>query len=155
MSLCLTCGLCCDGTMFENALVTPEEASRLEGRVQLSADRTLLVQGCSALAGCKCGVYEERPEACRSFKCFLLASLEAGTMSQAEAQEGVDEVMSRRDTVAALMGLEDPRRALALAREQAAAGTASEELRTALRRLKQLTLLMLAPAPSQRGSPRP
>jgi hypothetical protein len=146
MHLCLTCGLCCDGTMFENVEVTPEEAARLEGRVNLSADRTKLVQGCRALEGCKCGVYEDRPAKCRSFSCFLLASLEAGNITEQEAREGVAEAMSRRDAVAKLMSDDDPRRALVAARKLAAEDKASDELKTALRRLKQLTLLMLMPA---------
>lgn len=150
MHLCLTCGLCCDGTMFENAEVTPEEAARLEGRVNLSADRTKLVQGCRALEGCKCGVYEDRPAKCRAFSCFLLASLEAGTITEQEAREGVAEAMSRRDAVATLMGDDDPRRALVAARKLAADDKASDELKTALRRLKQLTLLMLMPAEKTR-----
>ena len=147
MSLCLSCGLCCDGTMFHAAPITEEEAARLEGRVRLSAARTNLLQGCSALEGCSCRVYEDRPATCRVFKCLMLASLEEGIIDEAEAREGIGEVMKRRAEVARLMGLEDPRRALELAREEAAAGTASVELTNALQRLKQMTLLlMLKPA---------
>lgn len=146
MSLCLSCGLCCDGTMFENVELQPGEAARLEGRVELSADRTLLRQGCRALNGCKCGVYEDRPQKCRAFSCYALSSLEAGNITEEDAREGIAEVMRRREAVAKLMGDENPRRALAAARKLAAEGTASEDLQTALRRLKQLTLLMLMPA---------
>jgi uncharacterized protein len=132
--------------MFEAASVTPEEAVKLEGQVRLSEDRSKLLQSCQALDGCKCGVYENRPAACRSFRCFMLSSLEAGTMSESEAREGVEEAMSRRNAVAEAMGIDDPRRALALARQQAAAGTSSPEVNRALQRLKQLALLMLLPA---------
>src|SRR3989338_6467788 len=99
MSLCLTCGMCCDGTMFQVVAVTPEEAARLEGQVELTADRSKLVQGCRALSGCKCGVYEQRPAVCRTFKCLVLASLEEGNLSQAEAQEAIADVLSRRTLV--------------------------------------------------------
>lgn len=146
MSLCLTCGLCCDGTMFENVELSAGEAERLEGRVWLSEDRNFLEQGCRALEGCKCGVYEDRPQKCREFSCFFLSSLEAGTITEDEAREGVAEAMARRDAVAKLMGDDDPRRALVAARKLAAEGAASDELKTGLRRLKQLTLLMLLPA---------
>jgi hypothetical protein len=138
--------------MFENVAVTPEESARLEGRVNLSADRTMLVQGCRALEGCKCGVYEDRPQKCRAFSCHLLSSLESRTMTEEEAREGVAEAMSRRDAVAKLMGDDDPRRALASARKLAAEGNASDELKTALRRLKQFTLLMLLPAAEKKSS---
>lgn len=155
MSLCLSCGLCCDGTMFENVELGPGEAERLEGRVSLSADRKLLRQGCRALEGCKCGVYEDRPQKCREFSCVILSSLEAGNITEEEAREGVAEARSRRDAVAKLMGDDDPRRALAAARKLAAEGAASDELQTALRRLKQLTLLMLLPVQEKKKSSMP
>lgn len=150
MSLCLECGLCCDGTMFENVELEPREAERLDGRVVLSADRKHLKQTCRALEGCKCTVYEDRPQGCRDFRCLILASLEAGDITEAEAREGVAEAMARRDAVAKLMNDDDPRRALASARKSVAEGTASEELRHALQRLKQLTLLMLLPPPKKK-----
>ena len=149
MSLCLKCGLCCDGTMFQVANVTPEEADRLEGKVELTADRTQLVQGCRALDGCRCGVYLERPAVCRTFKCLALASLEAGKLSEAEAHEAIDEVQGRRKRVAELLGVDDVHHAVGLAREQVGAGTASQEVSDALRRLRQALLIMqLQPADS-------
>lgn len=149
MSLCLTCGMCCDGTMFQVVAVTPEEAARLEGQVELTADRSKLVQGCRALSGCKCGVYEQRPAVCRAFKCLVLASLEEGKLSQAEAQEAIADVLSRRTLVAQLLGEQDEHKALELARDQTAAGTASEEVSVALRRLRQaLLFLQLQPSDS-------
>lgn len=149
MSLCLTCGMCCDGTMFQVVAVTPEEAARLESQVELSADRSKLVQGCRALCGCKCGVYEQRPAVCRAFKCLVLASLEEGKLSEAEAHEAIADVLSRRTLVAELLGEKDEHRALELARAQTAAGTASEEVSVALRRLQQaLLFLQLQPSDS-------
>lgn len=149
MSLCLSCGLCCDGTMFQVVAITPEEAARLDGRVTLSADRSQLVQGCRALSGCRCGVYEQRPAVCRTFKCLVLASLDEGKLSQAEAHEAISDVLSRRTLVAQLLGEQDELKALELAREQTAAGTASEEVSLALRRLRQaLLFLQLQPGDS-------
>ncbi len=142
MSLCLKCGLCCDGTMFQVVAVTPEEAARLEGKVELTADRTRLVQGCRALEGCRCGVYLERPQVCRTFKCLVLASLDDGKVTELQAHDAIDEVLARRTLVAELLGVEDVHRAVALAREQAGAGTASEEVSDALRRLRQALLIM-------------
>lgn len=146
MSLCLTCGLCCDGTMFPAGPVTPEEAARFEGVLDFSADGTKLLLGCRALDGCRCTIYGgERPGICSQFKCLMLSSLEAGKLTEAEAKEGIAELMSRRAAVAELVGIDEPRRALRVAREQVAAGTASEEVKRALQRLTRLTLLMTLP----------
>ena len=138
--------------MFENVLVRPEEAERLAGRVSLSDDRQLLKQGCRALEGCKCSVYEERPVACREFRCLILSSLEAGILTEDEAREGVAEALARRDAVARLMNDDAPRRALAAARKLSAAGAAPEELEHALLRLKQLLILMQQPATKKKSS---
>lgn len=143
MSLCLSCGLCCDGTMFEAAALAPGEAERYAGRVNVSADRQHLRLPCPALDGCKCKTYLDRPAVCSEFKCLVLASLERGLIGEAEAQESIEEVLGRRRKVTDLMGLSDDRNALVLARKKADAGTASEELLAALGHLKRALLVML------------
>ncbi len=142
MSLCLTCGLCCDGTLFQVVPVTPAEAARLEGRVTLSDDRSKLLQGCRALDGCACGVYADRPTTCRVFKCLVLAQLDEGKLSEADAHAAIEDVLGRRARVAALLGEADVRTAMERAREQVSAGAASDELTGALRRLAQAVLFM-------------
>lgn len=143
MSLCLSCGLCCDGTMFEVASITPDEATRYGDRVTVSNDRMHLLLPCPALEGCKCTTYRDRPGVCRTFRCLALASLDEGLMSDSEAHEAIEEVLGRRRRVTALMGMTDDRQALAAARKQAAAGTASDELTAALASLNRALLVML------------
>lgn len=148
MSLCLRCGLCCDGTMFQVAPVTADEANALEGRVALSDDRTQLVQPCRALAGdLKCGVYAQRPRTCRAFRCTALAGLEAGRLSEDEANELIDELLERRRAVAVALGIDDVREAVRLARlEEKVPGTipaaAAEAVSDALSRMRRGMLLM-------------
>ena len=146
MSLCLSCGLCCDGTMFLVAAITPSEAAKYAGRLDIAEDGKHLKLPCTALDGCKCTTYLDRPAVCAEFKCLALASLELGTLTSAEAHEAIAEVLGRRQKVADVVRVKDPRQALVLARRQATDGTASEELRSALTHLKQALLLMtLAP----------
>ena len=142
MSLCLSCGLCCDGTMFPLAVITPSEAAKYKGRLNIAEDGRHLKLPCPALDGCKCTTYLDRPKVCGESKCLVLASLELGKLTSEEAHEAIAEVVGRRQKVADLVGVKDPRQALVLARRQAADGTASEELRSALGHLTQALLLM-------------
>jgi hypothetical protein len=59
-TLCRSCGLCCDGSLF--------------GRVTLQADEVhlpVLEQPCAAHSSSACSIYAERPRACRAFTCRL------------------------------------------------------------------------------------
>ena len=151
MSLCLSCGLCCDGTMFEVAAITPAEAKRYGDRVNVSADGKHLTLPCSALDGCKCTTYLDRPAICSDFKCLPLASLDQGLITEAQAQEAIAEVRGRKRRVAELMGSRDERSALVLARKKAGTGAASPELVAALAHLNRALMVMLLKPEDVRG----
>ena len=76
--LCLSCGLCCDGTLFKDVELQPgDDLSLLEagGLSLLRRGATVkLTQPCTALDGCRCRVYSQRPTRCREFECLLLKS---------------------------------------------------------------------------------
>lgn len=71
--LCQSCGMCCDGTLFQRALLKPEE---VEGAKKLGL-RVIQEKGfeqpCPKLEARSCGVYDQRPSVCRSFICRLYA----------------------------------------------------------------------------------
>ncbi|MBL8909080.1 MAG: YkgJ family cysteine cluster protein [Archangium sp.] len=147
MSLCLSCGLCCDGTMFTLVRLDEGEADRLEGRVKLTEDRVHLQQPCVALKSDRCcAVYEDRPKICRAYRCLALSGLESGRMTATEAQELIDEVLERRRALARVLQLDDVHAAVALARKQEGAGSAREDVAEALSRLRRaLLILQLTP----------
>lgn len=143
MSLCLSCGMCCDGTLFNVAAVTLEEAARLEGRVNLSENRLRIRQPCPALQRDNgCAVYTERPHACRHFRCTVLQQLERGQLSEAEAHESIAEVLARRRALAQLVHAERPQLAVTLAERQVTEGSATDELKDALGKLQRALLIL-------------
>lgn len=142
MSLCLSCGLCCDGTLFSTVPLEAGEAARLKGRVSLVRGGGAMKQPCRALEGVSCRVYEERPATCRRFRCLVLQQLESGEVSEGDAQAFIAEVFARRRRVAETLDLEDERRALKLAREQAKDGSISPETLNALERLTRLLMFL-------------
>ncbi|MGF1445380.1 MAG: YkgJ family cysteine cluster protein [Pikeienuella sp.] len=79
-ALCLSCGLCCDGSLFwavpvgaGETVPTPLDA---EGRLR---------QPCACFDGA-CTIYAQRPAACRSFDCRVLQTVQAGRRDIAWAE---------------------------------------------------------------------
>ena len=91
-TLCLQCGLCCDGSLFADVeLANDREASRLElcgvdvDDPDEDEQHPLLLQPCAALKGTKCSIYSARPECCRTFECQLLQQVSRGIASPKKA----------------------------------------------------------------------
>lgn len=85
--LCQACGLCCDGSLFTRVPlgvneVVPEDAL---GVVTNEKGARHVPQRCKALGGTVCGVYAERPLACRRYECLLFGALREGEVSLAES----------------------------------------------------------------------
>jgi uncharacterized protein len=147
MSLCLSCGLCCDGTMFREVPVTKAEAKALGRRALFNRARTRMTQPCRALKERCCQVYDDRPAKCREFNCLVLQSLVRGDLTEAEARESIDDVLSRRARVAELLQMDDsPVAAVTRAREFVERDQASPELKHAAERLERALLLLKADA---------
>ena len=91
-ALCVRCGLCCDGTFFGSVVVAGGERERL-GRVGLRVvdedGKLSMPQPCSALRGCLCAVYADRPGACRQYECRMRERLLDGSVSEEDARASV------------------------------------------------------------------
>lgn len=87
--LCLACGMCCDGTLFDNVRFDADEdteALRQRGlpvkQSRAKVPVAFFKQPCRALCDdLKCSVYADRPRQCRSFECGVYKDLEAGKRS--------------------------------------------------------------------------
>lgn len=88
-TLCLACGMCCDGNLFTQVPLAEDEATRLRERglpvISREDGSPALRQRCDALAGRCCTVYAERPAACQRHVCMLHAALAADELSLPEA----------------------------------------------------------------------
>ena len=94
-ALCLCCGMCCDGTLFELVSVSAAEAAALEARnvaVGIRLANPVLALPCAArTADHGCVAYAHRPQSCRRFICALARGLEVGRLSLADAKAVVAE----------------------------------------------------------------
>jgi Fe-S-cluster containining protein len=73
-SLCQSCGLCCDGSLFGRVDLGPGEVEGARRRgLRVVRGGKSFEQPCSAFAGDggRCAIYEERPLSCRRFVCRL------------------------------------------------------------------------------------
>jgi Fe-S-cluster containining protein len=105
-TLCLACGLCCDGTLFGRVRVDAPEAAhaRRHGLVVLDQDDgARLVQPCAALEGTCCRIYADRPDTCRRYRCDLAAALAEDELGLDEALALVRETHALRDALAAAL----------------------------------------------------
>jgi hypothetical protein len=98
-TLCQSCGLCCDGSLFAFVSVEPDEGPALLARdiaLELRKDGSYRMrQICTGLQGTRCSVYEIRPRACRSYTCLLGTALEQGEVSLDDALGLVGEARGR------------------------------------------------------------
>jgi uncharacterized protein len=78
-TLCHSCGLCCDGSLFGRVPLLPAELPLArKHRLHVVPSGSAMEQPCAALAldaeeSRICTAYEDRPAACRAFDCVLLA----------------------------------------------------------------------------------
>jgi len=105
-SLCQSCALCCDGTLFSKVPLDPAEAGILPnlGFDVVAAEHPAhFTQPCVKLVDSSCSVYAERPKNCRAYRCRILRRLENGELSAGEAQALVNKVKSLASTASELL----------------------------------------------------
>jgi uncharacterized protein len=121
--LCLSCGLCCDGALFDFVKLEPgDDAPRLKQLglpVKVSRGRipvTRFPQPCSALCQDRtCRIYRDRPRQCQEFECGVLKEAKAGQITYAAGLREVKKARRRADDVRRLLrelGDTDEHRAL-------------------------------------------
>jgi Fe-S-cluster containining protein len=110
-SLCLECGLCCNGVIFADVqLQSGDNAARLQvlGLAFLKNRKSPIVnrkfrQPCTAFAGCKCNIYSERPTYCREFECLLLKHVKAGEIEPGQALRTIRSTLKQVENVKNLL----------------------------------------------------
>ncbi|MFO1478148.1 MAG: YkgJ family cysteine cluster protein [Verrucomicrobiota bacterium] len=123
-SICLKCGLCCNGVIFARGQLRPGDDAALLERIGLElapqrrggGDRKFL-QPCRALDGCRCRIYGQRPEYCRAFECLLLKGVLAGRVTTAAALRRIREARAAAaevDRLLRVLGDEESSLALSL-----------------------------------------
>lgn len=105
-TLCTSCGLCCDGSLFSIAPLVPEDGAVTPPlRSQEDDDERYLSLPCRALDSARCcTVYGNRPRICGAFRCALLDRLDGGTISLQEAVHKVAVARQHKSRTLAVVG---------------------------------------------------
>lgn len=121
--LCLACGLCCDGTLFDNvqlqAADRPKHLKSLGLPVTVSRGKEPIArfpQPCAALCrDLTCRLYADRPTQCRTYECKVYQSLQSGRRTLPTALRLVTNARRQADRVRRLLrtlGDHDEKRSL-------------------------------------------
>lgn len=109
--LCLACGLCCDGTLFDLVKLEPGDDARRLRALGLPVTTTRgkaavarFPQPCAALCADRtCRLYADRPWQCRQFECRTFKDARAGEISYATAKRRVAQARRRADKARRLL----------------------------------------------------
>jgi uncharacterized protein len=128
VSLCLKCGLCCNGVLFADVRLQPQDnAAALATTLPLiktsksvanKGTPLRFLQPCCALGtDGRCSIYADRPTYCRQFECLLFKKIVKGQVAMATAQRLVRSARNRAEKVRRLLrALGDDRESLPLSR---------------------------------------
>lgn len=89
-TLCLQCGLCCNGVLFADVRHESGDCSPL-----FAEHGPRVSQPCPAFnfKNCRCAIYAERPARCRKFECKQLRIVRAG---EAKAQSALKRIRAAK-----------------------------------------------------------
>ena len=103
-SLCLECGLCCNGVIFaDGQLQSSDDARHLRTLGLKFASNRKFIQPCACFDGRNCNIYSDRPKYCRKFECLLLKSVKAGDTDKAAALRIIRDARRRVEKVKRLL----------------------------------------------------
>jgi uncharacterized protein len=127
--LCLACGMCCDGTVYNVARLEQAEVARAaaEGFRTCNSEfgHDAFNLPCHYLSGTACTIYQAwRPGVCSSYFCAVQDKARDGEMTEAQALEIIARTLDCRDQV---LAAKRPDETLAQARVRFAAITAAKD----------------------------
>lgn len=100
-NLCLSCGICCNGTALGFVLLEQQDLTAMRELMDIDegSKTGVFFQPCPKLDGNCCTIYEKRPTACRRFECGLLKSLDKGELNIDSAQDVIKLVKQLRESI--------------------------------------------------------
>jgi uncharacterized protein len=106
-NLCVSCGLCCNGTLFSRVKISLEESIRLKGLgidVLEKKHAMFMSIPCGKLKGSCCTVYENRPNGCQVFFCSLADKLKRKEVTFESARQSIEELQLEIEELKRLNG---------------------------------------------------
>lgn len=102
-ALCVACGLCCDGTLFHEGYLKPDDRlaplTAAGMKIAVKDSQQVFAQPCPAHEAGLCTIYANRPGVSRSYRCELLKLFTRGAISKVVAIQLIGRTKSVRDEV--------------------------------------------------------
>jgi Fe-S-cluster containining protein len=97
LNICLSCGLCCDGTLIGFVQLVSEELPVIKKLMNIedSNGNGFFLQPCSSYRD-GCGIYSKRPKQCANFNCELLKSIEQKELDFDSAIEIINVIKQKK-----------------------------------------------------------
>ena len=98
INICLSCGLCCDGTLVGFVQLDSEELSLLRQLMDIEEtdENGMFFLPCNKFDCNGCNIYSQRPKACSNFECGVLKSVDKKELSFDKATEVIDVVKQKK-----------------------------------------------------------
>lgn len=94
--LCLACGMCCNGVLFQIVGLQAEDSVRDLEKLGMSLSRKktepYFNQPCRFLDACTCQIYTQRPSRCRQFECRQILALAGRDATEADVAEVIQSI---------------------------------------------------------------
>ncbi|OEY72642.1 YkgJ family cysteine cluster protein [Salegentibacter salarius] len=97
-NICLSCGLCCDGTLIGFVQLDTEELAPVKQLMDIeqTGKNGMFFLPCNELGCNGCNIYSQRPKACRNFECGVLKSVEKKELSFDKATDVIEVVKQKK-----------------------------------------------------------
>ncbi|MDO8673915.1 MAG: YkgJ family cysteine cluster protein [Dehalococcoidia bacterium] len=92
-SICLACGLCCNGVLHAYAVIDADDVERvtsLDLPVETFGTQLVFRQPCPLYHEQKCSAYANRPRVCQGYRCKLLKELHSGAVALEQVAQLVE-----------------------------------------------------------------
>jgi hypothetical protein len=99
-NICLSCGLCCDGTLIGFVQLDQKEVPALREIMEIEEENNenIFLQPCDKYCN-GCTIYSERPVNCIKFKCGLLKNLEQKKLTFDSAINTIELAKEKRGAI--------------------------------------------------------
>jgi Fe-S-cluster containining protein len=103
-NICLSCGLCCDGTLIGFVQVEQDELPAVREVMTIEEENGIgfFLQPCQKYCN-GCTIYADRPSNCDKFNCGLLKSVQQEDLAFDEALKTIDEVKQKKRDIEKLV----------------------------------------------------
>jgi len=100
LNICLSCGICSDGTLIGHVQLGSEELPRVKKIMNVESDygNGFFLHPCSKYCN-GCTIYSQRPKHCASFECGILKSVEQKELNFNSAVEIIEATKLKRDAI--------------------------------------------------------